>query len=205
MALLVDVAEVRERLGWDATDEFDAAIAGALEYAGEQIATSLRTTFDQRTGVVDTFLITGIWGPYGARYARLMTSVGFLTSAPTARIAATSADLPNVAALDSSYLTSNLERGLVTLRAEDLEGQTARLTYNAGFSLDTDDDYEIYVGVPNWLKQAAIAAAVLQLAVTKSEHMPSSFTPDDKAALRQHVSRTLSARVRMGLNADYPV
>ena len=75
--------------------------------------------------------------------------------------------------VDPKYYSINKERGLVTLNGFDFTGHEISISYSSGFEVneqpadwdESEDGVFIpeYQNVPNWLSQAAMAQAIIQI------------------------------------------
>lgn len=140
------------------TAELEAAVnLGTLNLVGE-----LGTELD-RASVMDTFYITpGGCLPVGTLYrTRLALSRGFVDGDVTL----TFGMLPT--ALISSFpvdtlITVNKEKGEVVITGPDLTNQYVGASYTAGFDVNPDDP-ETYTGLPGWLEDIGLLAAMAAL------------------------------------------
>lgn len=172
--LLIGIDEVMGRLSFSSTQDIREAVEGAIRAATASMVGTLRTELDAATAREDLFRVTESGAREGFTHHELILSRGFVSDVTTANFLAVSA--PHIRQLDDVSIRTDLrafafettedtlsidaERGLVSVDDVDLKGQIVRMTYNAGFSVDTDDEYE---ATPNWLVEAAYLAAAIAL------------------------------------------
>ncbi len=169
MAILVQLEEMRKRLGFSDMEDVNNAIEQALHTSTAVVAGTVRTLFG-RVEIEDTFFIkhSHSFGT-SASQIHLKLSQGFVdVGEPVAVVLAgsqallTDADSYTDLIDPDNYVTWDYERGVVRINDYDVEDQYVRVSYTAGFTDDGGDPpYWDDARVPSWLRQAASVATTL--------------------------------------------
>jgi hypothetical protein len=199
--LLISIQEVMDRLGFTNTVDIPEAVAGAIRASTQALASEIRTELDLVTAQVDTFRVDRDtpWRTPGFVHHEFKLRRGFVTTADSGTFLAVAAkrmrelDDANVRVdlrayesdITEDLLSIDLEKGFVSVDGYALNGHFVRMTYDAGFAVDTDDEYQ---GVPNWLKEAAYLSAAISL-----DANPIIRRDDEAPAQVDELSRQLRA------------
>ena len=165
--LLASVSDILDDLGFDAMTDITASATLALDAAEAQLASVLNTEFDQGT-FVDTFYVSEppyLDGPVSETEFRLRR--GLATSLTSIRYAGTVQSLADASVAIDITATAQLhpDKGIVKDFVTRFRRQFVQITYVAGFPPDTSNPASYLIStVPDWLQQAAKAAAMLSLA-----------------------------------------
>lgn len=152
--LLYSVDALREELGFDDMPDITTAITTALHTAETLIGATLRTTFDKKEGVVDTFYVKEPTVEGVVPQTEFLLRHGFIDGTPVAE--------SNGLELPMEFMT---EKGVGRDWKTTYKDQLVTISYDCGF--DSDDDNEASYDleqVPGWLQQAAKIKALMFLA-----------------------------------------
>ena len=99
----------------------------------------------------------------------------------------------------SDYLYIDHAKGVLTVYGIDLTDQWVVVTYSGGLDVDTDDEY---VGVPDWLREAAMVHAALHLSRNRAFQTEGA---DDTSFLKTSLKSMLDGNWRATPSAKLPV
>ena len=173
---LAAISDLREQLGFDDMTDINTAIGDALDAAETQLASILRTEFNQVT-VTDQFYIEDTPRQGRAVKTELLLTRGFLIGQPTSiivneisPISLTAFDLVQANYGGNAGPLPNfifgLEKGHGIDTTNFYNATYINVTYTAGFEPDpTTPDFSYLISsVPKWLQNAAKLLALLLLA-----------------------------------------
>lgn len=174
--LLVSVEQVKSRMALSEDLSSDPSIESAILAAQSYIASVLDSSFETVTSKADTFFLdTDIYAKRRDEY-RLRLRQGFLGSTPSLVYATSYVNLSkDPTAIDPDDFRVDLTKGIVYVTS-DLEGYYTRVTYDAGFALESE--------APDWLKEVILAYVPSVINVTQVTNRSSeveSVLKGDKA------------------------
>lgn len=228
---LVPVQKVLEKLVYSETiTDIRTASISALDTTTEALAGELRTEFGAGS-FTDIFFVNrsmqlDVSQAHARRATRLFEteavafttklflSRGFVKATPAVIVASalSRADLDGASATDiASASHVNLERGVVTVTDKNLSGLYVKVTYAAGFDVDSDDEDVYDQGqVPSWLRELAVAHAAIEVSGNPSLFVGTDddvFADSKRFAVRLE-SRTVSviqSKIRYVPDAVHPL
>lgn len=194
---LATAQAVREKITFSAIDDVNAAINSALDSATAQLEQALSTEFSAQS-LVDVFYIDRcVEDASGNKTSRLYFSQGFIKASPAMSLVyAPARSLLSTEGVPITNIDIKREVGVASIFETDLEGCYVKASYSAGFDPDGSDPL-LYTQsqVPDWLKQAAIAAALLTLRVNPLFNAEGSSLPD-KAVTVAELDNILASHIR---------
>lgn len=171
MPHLAKVSDLRARMGSLNDPNVNATLGAALDAAAVHIAAVLRTDFTRQIKK-DIFWVDSTQKPFVGQFLYLKLSQGFVDSAETFEIRSSNYfdDIAAMDPLDLSFVDVNYPKGVVAVTAStwngyqhplasELDKSFVQVDYTCGFEVADYCDGEAYVGVPPWLKEAAILTA----------------------------------------------
>ena len=176
---LFNLQRFSERYGIDlSVGDFNNAVIEAARGATATMASRFRfTDFNEYTARRDIFACERTFGQGNTLTRSFLLARGFTSKANVTAYYATSpihlrnADLNNMVNLEdaledgeSDMLFVDEDQGLLTVYGIDLTGLWVLVDYTGGLSIATDDEYE---GVPEWLSEAAMLQAAMNLSTSK--------------------------------------
>lgn len=180
--LLYSVSALRDELGFDNLTDITTGIADALHTAEALLGATLRTSFDAKVGVVDTFAVADpTLIRAGIPQTEFLLSNGFVTGSPTLSGGV-------ISAIDTD---KGIIRDWVTYYTNTL----VTVTYNCGFAVAGDDptSYDL-TQVPKWLQQAAKLKALMLLA--KHPSITEAQIQLDTSVLDQQYAALVNRHIR---------
>lgn len=191
--LLYSVDALREELGFDDMVDINAAITKALHTAEPLIGATLRTTFDKREGVADTFYVKEPTIEGAVPQTEFILRHGFVAGKPVAE--------SNGAALPLQFLP---EKGIGRDWSTSYHEQIVTIVYNCGFAADNtnSESYDL-AQVPGWLQQAAKIKALMFLA--KLPAITEAQIELDTSMLDQQYAALINTHIRYAPLAILPL
>lgn len=202
MARLSTVESLRKRIGYDDTNEINAALGAALTSATALIAARLRTPLD-RAARTDYFMPRWMLRNGGYPSLQLQLRAGFLTDAPLGvAYAATMASASAGAGIAIPSTPVDRVMGHVSVGGIELANNAIRVDYVAGFEAEGDS----YKDVPDWLADAAEQLALVILDRTKPEMRGDETAGAENQKMRERsVMEALQPYIRYMPSAEKPL
>ncbi len=172
MAMLARVTDVITRGGLSQYQGIELTVVAALEAATVHLGEVIRTSFDY-TPNKDIYWIDSDDRPFNGQFLKIHLSNSFvdLTVPLEMRAATELYNLPTQTPISNDYLLLKEDTGLILVTGSDriapplrpfyLAGKTfLEVSYSSGFSVTATSYGSLHTGVPAWLKEVAIIAAI---------------------------------------------
>jgi len=210
---LASVSDLRSQLGFDDMTDINAAIGDALDAAEMQVASILRTEFNQ-VNVMDTFFISDTRRIGRAVKTEILLTRGFLQSQPTSVITNQISPIFLTAfdEVQSQYggtggpipnFIFDLEKGHAIDSTNYYESTYINVSYTAGFPFDpTTPDSYLISAIPQWLQTGVKLVALLLLA--DSAVVTETGIVIDKKMTERQADLVLQKKIRYKPNALDP-
>jgi len=205
---LVPLQSVLDAIGFEAGLE-DAAIENAIHSATGDLETILRTEF-ARASVTDLFFTpeANVLKLGGAGYrVSLALSRGLVVGSVTVTYATTTTGLTeDPITPDAAKQKVGAEKGVLVLLDTDVNDCYIQATYTAGIEVDdTEADLYDQDQVPTWLKEAAVAQAIIRLDSARPQMRSDSKVPVNVDVLKRSVCLNTEPRIRYFPAAVHPL